>query len=148
MKRVLLASILGAIAMFAWTSIAHMVLPLGATGVSQIPNETPVLSAMNASIGTQHGLYMYPALGVPPNASMKEMRDAMPAYQQKITFGEIVRITDGPLAMLACASLTRYQRCTDCDDEKTCAIRRTMRSVRDATAAILDHTTLSDALKK
>lgn len=84
MKRVLLASILGAVAMFAWTSIAHMVLPLGATGVSQIPNETPVLSAMNASIGTQHGLYMYPALGVPPNASMKEMRDAMPAYQQKL----------------------------------------------------------------
>jgi Rrf2 family protein len=73
-------------------------------------------------------------------------RLARPA--SKITFGEIVRITDGPLAMLACASLTRYQRCTDCEDEKTCAIRRTMRSVRDATAAILDHTTLADALKK
>jgi hypothetical protein len=84
MKRVFLAGILGAIAMFAWTSVSHMVLPLGTTGVSQIPNEAPILSAMNASIGTQHGLYIYPALGVPANASMKEMRDAMPAYQQKL----------------------------------------------------------------
>jgi DNA-binding IscR family transcriptional regulator len=50
--------------------------------------------------------------------------------------------------MLACASMTRYERCTDCEDEKTCAIRSTMRSVRDATAAILDHTTLADALNK
>ncbi|TAK98612.1 MAG: Rrf2 family transcriptional regulator [Rhodospirillaceae bacterium] len=73
-------------------------------------------------------------------------RLARPA--SKITFGEIVRITDGPLAPLACASLTGYQRCNDCEDEKTCAIRRVMRGVRDATAAILDHTTLADAIGK
>ena len=66
----------------------------------------------------------------------------------KITFGEIVRLTDGPLAPLACASLTGYQRCRDCEDEKTCTIRKTMRKVRDASAAILDHTTLADAVGK
>ena len=84
MKRILLAGVLGAIAMFAWTSIAHMVLPLGTTGVQQIPNEGPVLAAMNSAMGTQHGLYMYPSLGVPPNASMKDMREAMPAYEKKL----------------------------------------------------------------
>jgi Rrf2 family protein len=73
-------------------------------------------------------------------------RLARPA--SKITFGEIVRITDGPLAPLACASLTGYQRCNDCEDEKTCTIRRTMRRVRDASAAILDHTSLADAAGK
>src|SRR5262245_7062056 len=45
-------------------------------------------------------------------------RLARPA--SKITFGEIVRITDGPLAPLACASLSGYERCLDCEDEKTC----------------------------
>ena len=66
----------------------------------------------------------------------------------KITFGEIIRITDGPLAPLACASLTAYRKCDDCEDERSCAIRRVLRSVRDATAAILDKTTLADAVKK
>ena len=66
----------------------------------------------------------------------------------KITLGEIIRITDGPLAPLACASLTAYRKCDDCEDEKSCAIRRIMRGVRDATAAILDKTTLADTLKK
>lgn len=66
----------------------------------------------------------------------------------KITFGEIVRITDGPLAPLACASLTAYRKCDDCEDEKLCGIRRIMRSVRDASAAILDKQTLADAILK
>ncbi len=66
---------------------------------------------------------------------------------KKITFGEIVRITDGPLAPLACASLTAYRKCDDCEDEKSCIIRKIMRSVRDASSAILDRSTLADAVK-
>ena len=52
---------------------------------------------------------------------------------------------DGPLAPLPCASVTSYRRCADCIDERTCAIRKVMRSVRDAMAEILDRTTLADA---
>lgn len=63
-----------------------------------------------------------------------------------ITFGQIMRIMDGPLAPIPCASLTGYRRCADCRDEKSCAVRRAMRQVRDAAAAILDGTTLADAL--
>jgi Rrf2 family protein len=63
-----------------------------------------------------------------------------------ITFGEIVRIMDGPLAPLPCASVTGYRRCADCADERRCAIRRVMREVRDAIAQVLDTTTLADAL--
>lgn len=62
-----------------------------------------------------------------------------------ITFGQIVRLMDGPLAPIPCASLTGYQRCADCRDEKSCAVRRTMREVRDAAAAILDGTTIASA---
>ena len=62
-----------------------------------------------------------------------------------ITFGQVVRAIDGPLAPLPCASVTGYRRCADCVDERTCAIRKVMRSVRDAMADILDRTTLADA---
>ncbi|MFO1037031.1 MAG: Rrf2 family transcriptional regulator [Geminicoccaceae bacterium] len=64
-----------------------------------------------------------------------------------VTFGQVIRLVDGPLAPLPCASVTGYRRCSDCDDERTCAIRKVMRKVRDAMADILDRTTLADALK-
>lgn len=66
----------------------------------------------------------------------------------QITIAQIIRITDGPLAPIACASLTGYKRCDDCTDEKRCAIRKIMRQVRDSMSAILDHTSLADALGK
>ena len=63
-----------------------------------------------------------------------------------ITFGQVIRAMDGPIAPLPCSSLTAYRRCADCGDEKSCAIRKVMRSVRDAMSEILDRTTLADAL--
>lgn len=64
----------------------------------------------------------------------------------KITIGQIVRAIDGPLAPIACASVTAYQPCEDCTDEKRCMVRWMMRDVRDAASEILDQTTLSDAV--
>jgi Rrf2 family protein len=61
-----------------------------------------------------------------------------------ITFGQVIRAMDGPLAPLPCASITGYRRCADCTDERTCAIRKVMRQVRDAMADILDKTTFAD----
>lgn len=58
--RVLVAGLLGAIAMFIWVAIAHMATPLGMIGISQIPKESPVLSAMDSSISNQSGLYFFP----------------------------------------------------------------------------------------
>jgi Rrf2 family protein len=69
---------------------------------------------------------------------------AKPASE--ITFGHIVRIMDGPLAPLPCASLTGYRKCSDCEDENTCSIRRVMRKVRDSMSEILDKTSIADAL--
>jgi DNA-binding IscR family transcriptional regulator len=64
-----------------------------------------------------------------------------------ITFGHVIRIIDGPLAPLPCASVTGYRRCADCQDEKSCEIRRVMRQVRDSMAEILDRTSLVDAIE-
>jgi Rrf2 family protein len=63
-----------------------------------------------------------------------------------ITFGQVVRIMDGPLAPLSCVSVNYYRRCDDCRDEQACEIRKVMRRVRDAIAAELDGTSLADAL--
>ena len=82
MKRVLLAGILGALGMFVWMSLAHMVLPLGTIGFSEIPNEQAVLDAMHTSIGNQGGLYLFPGAGV--NKSRAEQREAMKHYQEKL----------------------------------------------------------------
>ena len=75
--RILIAGIVGGIAMFIWTSIAHVVLPLGAVGLSQIPNEKPVLNAMQNSIGTTSGLYIFPWVDVKRSDAMAQAEAKM-----------------------------------------------------------------------
>ena len=64
---------------------------------------------------------------------------------EDVSFGSVVRLMEGPLALLPCVSETQYRRCADCADERACELRRIFRSVRDSTAAILDDWTLADA---
>jgi hypothetical protein len=84
MKRVLLAGLLGGIAMFVWSSIAHVALPLGRTGIREIPNEQAVLSGMQAQLGTSSGLYAFPGMGLGPNPTREEENAAMQQYDQKL----------------------------------------------------------------
>lgn len=73
-KRMFLAVVLGAVGMFLWTSMAHMVLPLGEAGVGQIANEQPLLASMQATLGTSSGLYLFPAIDASggKNAGMQD----------------------------------------------------------------------------
>ena len=82
--RILLAGVLGGIAMFVWTSIAHMVLPLGEAGVSEIPQEPTVLSALHSSIGERPGLYVFPGFGLGPNPSHAAKSEAMKHMDEKL----------------------------------------------------------------
>lgn len=66
----------------------------------------------------------------------------------QVTIGAVIRILEGPLAPLPCASETAYQPCEECADVHTCITRLTMKRVRDATADILDHTTLADVVQE
>ena len=75
--RLLVAGLLGGLAMFIWSAIAHMALPLGEAGVAEIPNETAVLGAMQANIGNESGFYVFPGAGVGPSASKEEREEGM-----------------------------------------------------------------------
>lgn len=83
-KRVFLAGLLGGVAMFVWSSVAHMVLPLGATGVQEIPNEAAVLPALHNVLGDKSGLYLYRGFGLARDATRQQQRDAMEHYQTKL----------------------------------------------------------------
>ena len=63
--------------------------------------------------------------------------------RQEIKVGHIIRILDGPLAPLACASVTAYRPCDDCGNEKLCAVRLMMMKAREALSGVLDNHTLA-----
>lgn len=65
------------------------------------------------------------------------------ADPSKITIAAIVRIVDGPIALLPCVSLNFYERCKNCD-ERNCGLHNIMEGVRDATLNILEKRTLND----
>lgn len=60
----------------------------------------------------------------------------------EITIGEIVRVIDGPIAPLRCASITAYRPCPDCADPDRCALRLLMGDVREAMSDVIDHRSL------
>jgi Rrf2 family protein len=63
-----------------------------------------------------------------------------------ITFGEVLRLFEGPLAPLPCLSRQSYRRCEDCVSEATCEIRREFGRAYDASRQVLDSRTIADAL--
>ncbi|MCW5737407.1 MAG: Rrf2 family transcriptional regulator [Enhydrobacter sp.] len=65
---------------------------------------------------------------------------------EEITFGQVLRIVDGPIAPLPCLSKIAYRRCDDCRSESACEIRRVFAVVADSTRQILDNSTLADAI--
>lgn len=61
---------------------------------------------------------------------------------------DVIRLTDGPIALLPCASLNFYQKCDDCEDETTCGIKKIMTEVRVASLIILSNNSIADLIKK
>lgn len=67
---------------------------------------------------------------------------------ETVTFGQVIRALEGPLAPVPCVSQTAYMKCEECSDELTCGIRIVMKQVRDATTKIVDTTTLAQVLRQ
>ena len=63
-----------------------------------------------------------------------------------ISFGEVLRLFEGPLAPLPCLSRQSYRRCEDCVTESSCEIRREFGRAYDASRQVLDARTIADAL--
>jgi hypothetical protein len=82
--RIFLAGFLGAIAMFAWTAIAHMALPIGEAGVENTMNDEDLLAALKSTVKNKDGLYIYPTMGLPPDATHAQQSAAMEKYPEKL----------------------------------------------------------------
>jgi Rrf2 family protein len=67
---------------------------------------------------------------------------------EQITYGEILRLVDGPIAPLSCLSRIAYQRCADCNGEENCEVRRVFARVAEASRGVLDRTTLADSVRR
>jgi Rrf2 family protein len=65
---------------------------------------------------------------------------------QDILLSKVIRLLDGPIALLPCVSLNYYEPCDECKNEAVCGINRVMIQVRDETLKILENKTLEDIL--
>ena len=59
----------------------------------------------------------------------------------EIKLTDLMRMMDGPIALLPCVSLNYYASCKECN-EKTCTIKPVFEKVRDQTLSILGNTTI------
>jgi Rrf2 family protein len=67
---------------------------------------------------------------------------------QDITFAEVIRVIDGPLALAPCVSQMAFRKCDDCEDMETCSMRPALLQARDATALALEAYTLAEAVSR
>ena len=65
----------------------------------------------------------------------------------EISFGEVVRALEGPIALIPCASVNYYAPCGDCHDEETCAIRKAFSILRDRSAELLEGISLAEGAR-
>lgn len=63
----------------------------------------------------------------------------------EVSFAEVIRVLDGPLALAPCVSRTAFRKCDDCPDLATCSLREALLRARDATADVLEGYSLADA---
>ncbi|OIQ39654.1 MAG: transcriptional regulator [Bacteroidetes bacterium MedPE-SWsnd-G1] len=61
---------------------------------------------------------------------------------------DVIRVLEGPIAMLPCVSLNFYEKCDDCPDENACSVNKLMIQVRDSTLQIFRHTSLADLISE
>lgn len=67
---------------------------------------------------------------------------------EEVMLSKVIRMTDGPIALLPCVSMNFYERCAECNDEVTCGLRAVAQEVRDASLQILNQTSLADVVKR
>ncbi len=65
-----------------------------------------------------------------------------------IKMSDVMRVLEGPIAMVPCVSLNFYEKCDDCPDEHECSVHKLMIQVRDNTLYVLRSNTLEDLAGK
>ena len=64
-----------------------------------------------------------------------------------ILMADIIRMFNGPIALLPCVSLNYYEACDECSDEKACGLNKMMIEVRDETLKILENKSLEEMIR-
>ena len=114
------------------------------------PPDRPVLVSDIAERNDIPKKFLDAILGEMRNAGLVRSRKgpgggyALARPPEEIRVGHIIRVLDGPLAPIGCASRTAYQPCEDCADIQHCAVRLLMLQVRDAISSVLDQRTLAE----
>jgi Rrf2 family protein len=67
---------------------------------------------------------------------------------ETISFAEVIRVIDGPLALAPCVSQMAFRKCHDCPSLETCSLRAALLKARDATARELEGYSLADAARE
>ena len=62
----------------------------------------------------------------------------------EVPLTDVIRVLEGPIAMVPCVSLNYYEKCDDCEDEKSCGVYRIMIQVRDNTLEVFRNNSLAD----
>ncbi len=65
----------------------------------------------------------------------------------EILMTDVIRVLEGPIALLPCVSLNYYEKCDDCPDENACSVHKLMIQVRDNTLQVLRNNTLADLIQ-
>lgn len=65
----------------------------------------------------------------------------------EIMMTDVMRILEGPIAMVSCVSLNFYEKCEDCPDEAACSVHKLMLMVRDSALEVYRSNTLADLIK-
>ncbi|MEH6719513.1 MAG: Rrf2 family transcriptional regulator [Aurantimonas endophytica] len=118
--------------------------------LAELPEGQRALSEEIASAHNISKKFLDAILGELRTAGMVHARKgrgggyALSRPADEIRVGHVLRVLDGPLAPIPCASRTAYRRCEDCVNERVCSVRRIMLEVRNAISAVLDERTLAD----
>ena len=82
--KLLLAALLGALAIFTWEFVAHMFTPLGEAGMNYLPKADMVASSLEAAIGAKAGMYMFPTAGLTVESSSAEKQKGMERMMEEM----------------------------------------------------------------
>ena len=96
-KKILLAGVLGGLAMFIWGAVSHMALNIGASSMKSMQNEKTVIAAMKENM-KESGLYLFPG-GVPSNDMTAEQRKEVMRKWEQGPSGFLVFHPEGMPAM-------------------------------------------------
>src|SRR5947209_17443367 len=84
MTKVLLAALLGALAIFLWEFVAHMFTPLGEAGIKYLPKPDAVSSSLQSAIGDKPGMFMFPTGGMTNESPKEEQSKAMERMMEEM----------------------------------------------------------------